>query len=943
VRGGVVGCTLLVFVFASARAGAEVCTSAGSFSWSRVGGGSWTGCVPSADDRFVIRAGHSVSVTGDIVQDGTPGAGITVEAGASLVAQVTQATGPFTLVLGPAGLHCEPGSICTLRGGYRRFGSTDPAIQPVKNGSSYFTLEEITPCPGAGVAGDEPDCNGRLATPGNPGRVRLRWSGAGPDPASLAASLGAVSPGDVLCFFDPDPSGDVEAPADVDFCYEVQSTSTSKAPFDVIVSVDQGSVDTPGSPLARRRIVQSRLASASTAGERGLCVSGNGAVFPSTDALDVDGAVSGRFLRFPAPDSDLQCANGDAEPCRPDGRSYRIMRSTPGDTEHCASSGSEDFVELLDVRGLGEAHAAGETAWIDYGWAPDDPVFFMVPLRIRSATPDHAQDSDLRLAGSLHLQAVVLDGGGDNDLLAPGALVLRDVWIVDRTASAAIRIDSAPPGAVIQHLLATGGAAIGPSAKHGLDVSGLSQGLVIEDVALRHSLDDEVEFTGTEPGSDLVIRRLRCQGVSQLANSTSCVDGEGDFDTDGDNKGQFAVEDVECVRCTSPAGGTPVFRRIDSARRVLIIDDVGVSTIAKETGEGDGVAEDWIVAGMHTGSVAGRFLPSHVDRCLLRDARGGGATLLFGAADGEADIRNCIVQDVFSDNPSLIPVGPTSFVSIENTAFVNAGNGCATCSRLARQNAAFTTGSFAMDRVTIAWTPDQIGSPFVEGLFRIGATNATGLALRNLLVAHWEGPWATEPWLNSSTPDHVSQIDWGAGGPCLFDNAVDLPTAQHLARLPASAVFGTDPAFVDEVHYRFDPLLGSEADLNECGIRRGAGSPGVRGKLWVEAISRLDPELMADDADRDGVPEDPSAAPCTGGARVECSDNCAGVANPLQQDGDRDGVGDACEPRPPGCGLGSELVLLAGLPASARRRRTLRGMLTRPSHRTSPGWSTRRS
>ena len=36
-------------------------------------------------------------------------------------------------------------------------------------------------------------------------------------------------------------------------------------------------------------------------------------------------------------------------------------------------------------------------------------------------------------------------------------------------------------------------------------------------------------------------------------------------------------------------------------------------------------------------------------------------------------------------------------------------------------------------------------------------------------------------------------------------------------------------------------------------------------------------------------------APCTGGATVDCDDNCPYHVNPLQEDADADGIGDACE------------------------------------------------
>ncbi len=206
--------------------GRQVCTDVEqpTCQASLTGGGGPSCAVSTVEGGQPAATPAAVYAIGDITQDASPGAGIRVRCGSSLVAQTT---GGLTFTLGPRGLRLDYGSSSTLLGGIRRGANgTAGHVAPWTPADGTWEVSSVANCPDGSCAS---------------GVRRLTVSGV-PEAASIAG------PGDVAYF----PLGG--SSMDEGFWYDVVSAQTTGGEAQIDIDPAQSQTASVGWTRARKGI-----------------------------------------------------------------------------------------------------------------------------------------------------------------------------------------------------------------------------------------------------------------------------------------------------------------------------------------------------------------------------------------------------------------------------------------------------------------------------------------------------------------------------------------------------------------------------------------------------------------------------------------------------------------------------------------------------------------
>ena len=830
---------------------AEVCTLAGVGEWTGAcsySGAPISGCDCDPGDHFLL-AGEVEIPSGAIVsQDGfSTATGVQVVAGGSL----SMRSGSVLRVNG-AGLRCESGATCSFVGEY--LSTADARLEPTPSDAGWWIVEGHVPCPDE--LGEE-----ACGTGGNPGAVLLATSGTTTALSALQASippLGVEESGDVMWFGSSDPDDPREG-SDTLFAYEVLRSDPTKGGLHF--SVRQGTLDQDGYPLARREIAKFASIAPVEVGDHIVEI--------TTGALPAIGYFDGRMLRW----------NGAT-------RSFRIYASVR-ETIDCPSGAPIcDLLKVAPREGFSSSHAVGSSLFIEYGWAPDDEFFVVRPARVVRATSVE-RDAPVILEGTTILRGVVFDRIQLLSLRTTPTLC-RHVWIRDATNGNKRAVGIEAPLSC-DGLLVTGGSErptpdCGSGARDDCthSIVAVTDGTIsLSGTAIRHAGDDAFSIGAfMEPTVEL--DGFRVQYHSEHVNqSAQCVAGSVS------SQERMIIQDLECIDASrdgpvlNPNRGSSLFE-VDGM--MLIANKHGVSSEDRNAVASDvenTSLRNVTVIGSQMQSSNGNALPTQTENFVVRRTSAPGGQI-FNGAPGYA--RHGLITQNSHRNAVIVDDrwGDWS-IELENIAWWgNQGTGHP-----------FLVIAEPSDLSIVRSLFSHLGNeldPYEEFIrLRDGVEQLSSIHLDGLAFSDGQG----EPMLDVEDRDSsVGDMDLSAL--CFWNNNRD---ASQPESLPSSTVSGVDPLFIDPNSGRLDVASGSPWEAAGCGVGSGADAPGVRGYRRIHAWSQLEPELMADDGDGDGVPEDSGVPNCLGRPAHGCADNCPGTFNPLQRDVDANGTGDACSPQ----------------------------------------------
>lgn len=815
---------LLAGLVAPGAAHAATCTSTGSGTWSAIGAGTatWSCGAGAAGDAYVIDNGYSVSITGNITQNGTAGAGITVNSGGTLTAAVS--TARITVTLGQNGLTCAVGSTCTFAGRFRSYGVNGPTTyaDPDTSAGRYFKFGDPLPC----ITGVAAACTAGV-------NYRVNYPAAKYDVSSGTSwdkftdtSLSAIAAGEELCFFDPAPGVSGYVGADVNNCYTVTGSSTTTLDF----SPRQGAVDQAGYPLTRRDVTAAVLAAAVTRGSRAFTMT-------STTAITRNTMLRGRWVRFKP--------SGGA----PDSRPYKILTSVDG-------GGGNDSFTIGDVRGFARDIAATDEAFIDYGWETGDPFFIMIPVRFTTATVAVDTDSKVSLLGTVSANGVVFEDTyqvsvGPDDLLSDRTPATISAWkniiVRDmRAATQALTIGTHNGAVDVGPLNIVGGSTVaGSDISYRVRYNGSN--LSFHDISARYGGDDC--FVGQENGSyvedqnAITITRAHCGPATDTADSGNMYDADP---PSGKYTSVTAVDGVcdDCaskdlsavVSWTSAAGGVsnvyganlmgwgthagfgnnlPVTAGSSSSFKNIMlvgqIDDPGASAVS-----------------------SANLVPAYVDGFVVRDnvinRAASGTARLFHTA--HKSVKNGFFYNVDSISTSTNNISSMPLDGIvENVAFIDVrASGPA-----AVQNPLYAsgtpTGGVVLRNVLFAQTRAAAGAAWkVKSFFRNDFLDPTLFTHADVAYVGLISTGAT------NAAESLDATGVYQGTQCFFNT----PTYSGAVSGSAVLVFDQAPLFFDAENVKDSTVTGPYS----CGVRGGAAAPGIKKLLWMHKISKIEPEFL---------------------------------------------------------------------------------------------------